>query len=183
MSHGSSTSESTTKGKATQVRAADGTLLTAKHEVLERFREHFKALYNGTGGATSDIDFSFLDDDGRIVAVPTYEEVSTAITSLKNNKASGPDNLPAELLKMGGEELTNALYKIVLQIWNEQTLPAQWLEGATLPLHKKGDKMICENYRGITLLEVDPISEGGNTTNIRQIKPEYKEADKFATLG
>lgn len=82
------------------------------------------------------------------MAEPTYEEV----TSLKNNKATGPDNMPAELLKMAGEELTNALYKIVLQIWNEETLPAEWLEGAIIPLHKKGDKMLCENYRGIALL-------------------------------
>ena len=95
--------------RSTICRATDGTLLTAKHDVLERFREHFKALYNGTGVTASDNDFSFLDDEGRVVAEPTYEEVSTAITSLKNNKASGPDNLPAELLKMAGEELTNAL--------------------------------------------------------------------------
>ena len=40
----------------------------------------------------------------------------------------------------------------MLQIWNEETLPADWLEGAIIPLHKKCDKLLCENYRGIALL-------------------------------
>jgi len=81
-------------------------LLTAKREFLERFREHFKTLYNETGGAASDNEFSFLNDDGRVVADRKYKEVSTAITSLKDNKASGPNNIPADLLKMADEELT-----------------------------------------------------------------------------
>ena len=132
-------------------RAVNGTLLTAKHDVLERFKDHFDALYNG-GDEDSDDDVSFLIDDGRIVAEPTMEEVSAAINSLKNNKASGPDNIPAELLKMGGEELSKVLYDLVKRIWNTEELPGQWLEGAIIPLHKKGDKMNCENYRGIALL-------------------------------
>jgi len=133
-------------------RAENGTLLTAKHDVLERFKDHFDALYNGGDDVTDDSDVSFLDDDGRIVAAPTMGEVSAAISSLKNNKASGPDNIPAELLKMGGEELSKVMYGLVNRIWNMEELPDQWLEGAILPLHKKGDKTECENYRGIALL-------------------------------
>ena len=86
------------------------------------------------------------------MSAPTLEEVSEAINSLKNNKASGPDNIPVELLKMGGEELSKVIYELVNRIWNTETLPDEWLEGAILPLHKKGDKMICEKYRGIALL-------------------------------
>ena len=82
----------------------------------------------------------------------TLEEVSEAINSLKNNKASGPDNIPAELLKMGGEELSKVIYELVNRKWNTERLLDEWLQGAILHLHKKGDKMICENYRGIALL-------------------------------
>src|SRR5687768_14511585 len=78
------------------------------------------------------------------------EEVSGAISSLKNNKASGLDNIPAELLK--GEELSKVMYDLVKRIWNTEELPDQWLEGVILPLHKKGDKTECENYCGIALL-------------------------------
>jgi len=37
-------------------------------------------------------------------------------------------------------------------MWNDETLPAEWLEGAIIPLLKKGDLMLCEDYRGIALL-------------------------------
>jgi len=138
--------------RMTMCRAANGTLLTAKHDVLERFKEHFRALYNGDSEVTFDDDVSTLSDDGRIVPAPTLEEVSGAIHSLKNNKASGPDNIPAELLKMGGEELPKVMHEIVERIWNTEKIPEEWLEGALIPLHKKGDKLVCENYRGIALL-------------------------------
>lgn len=135
-------------------RAADGTLLTNKTDVLSRFQQHFDTLLNGDQTEAHVTDFEFLDDDGRAVASPTFEEVSAAITSLKNNKAPGPDNIPAELLKNGGEELANVIYEIVVKVFNNEEIPEEWLEGIIVPLHKKGDKLNCENYRGIALLNV-----------------------------
>jgi sorting nexin-29 len=133
-------------------RARDGVLLTTKHDVLNRFKEHFDSLYNGVREEAIETDYSFLDDDGRELAPPTCEEVSAAISALKNNKAPGPDNIPAELLKEGGDELGKVIYQLVLHIWNTETLPVHLLEGSIVPLHKKGDKLDCENYRGIALL-------------------------------
>ena len=133
-------------------RAVDGTLLTNKNDVLDCFKQHFNSLLNGESAEATDHDVSFLDDDGRYVAPPTLVEVSAAITSLKNNKAFGPDNIPAELLKMGGEELTKVMHQMILQIYNSETMPETWLEGTIVPLHKKGDKLDCKNFRGIALL-------------------------------
>lgn len=133
-------------------RAVDGTMLTTKTDVLGRYKEHFDALLNGDESEASDNDYSFLNDDGRFVAEPTRDEVSVAISSLKNNKAPGPDNIPAELLKCGGEELAEVMYELVVRIWNSETMPDVLLDGALVPVHKKGDKLVCENYRGICLL-------------------------------
>ena len=44
-------------------------------------------------------------------------EVERAIKSLANNKAPGCDNLPAELIKPGGEELCKALTILCNQVW------------------------------------------------------------------
>ena len=41
-------------------------------------------------------------------------EVTEAINSLKNSKAAGIDNIPAEMLKAGEE-----MYKVILKICNE----------------------------------------------------------------
>jgi hypothetical protein len=37
-------------------------------------------------------------------------------------------------------------------IWNKEELPHQWKEPIVVPIHKKGDKTDCSNYRGISLL-------------------------------
>jgi sorting nexin-29 len=41
-----------------------------------------------------------------------------------------------------------------MKIWEEETIPVEWTEGIICPIHKKGDRMICSNYRPITLLNV-----------------------------
>jgi sorting nexin-29 len=37
-------------------------------------------------------------------------------------------------------------------IWSKEELPHQWKESIVVPIHKKGDKTDCSNYRGISLL-------------------------------
>jgi hypothetical protein len=37
-------------------------------------------------------------------------------------------------------------------IWNKEELLHQWKELIVVPIHKKGDKTDCSNYRGISLL-------------------------------
>ena len=87
------------------------------------------------------------------VPPPTYYEVNQVTEKLKTHKAAGPDNIPPELIKQSGIELKWIL-KLITKMWEEETLPTEWKEGIICPLYKKGDRMICRNYRPITLLNV-----------------------------
>lgn len=80
------------------------------------------------------------------------DETKMAINSLKNWKAPGTDGIPAELLKYGGEVLHTNIHELCLTIWKEEKLPEDWNKAIIIPPHKKGDKLKCNNYRGIALL-------------------------------
>lgn len=50
-------------------------------------------------------------------AVPDRETVKREIIKLKNNRASGKDQLPGEPFKKGGWKLTMALYCVISKVW------------------------------------------------------------------
>jgi hypothetical protein len=78
-------------------------------------------------------------------------EVEIAIGKLKRYKSSGTDQIPAELIKVGGEILRSEIHKRICSIWNKEELPQQWKESIILPIHKKDGKTDYNNYRGICL--------------------------------
>jgi hypothetical protein len=50
--------------------------------------------------------------------------------------------------------LRSEIHKLIKLIWNKKELPHQWKESIVVPIHKKGDKTDCSNYRGISLLPI-----------------------------
>jgi hypothetical protein len=87
-----------------------------------------------------------------LVPGPSGLEVEIAIVKLKKYKSPRSDEIPAELIQVGGETLLSAIQKLVTSIWNKENLPDQWKESIIVPIHKKGDKSNCNNYYGISLL-------------------------------
>jgi hypothetical protein len=71
---------------------------------------------------------------------------------LKKYKSPGSDQIPAELMQAGGWMLSSANNKLITSVWNKEELPYQWKESIIVPVHKKGDKTDCNNYRGTSLL-------------------------------
>jgi hypothetical protein len=78
--------------------------------------------------------------------------VEIAIAKLKKYKSPGSDQILAELIQARGEILLSAIHKLINSVWNKEELPHQWKETIIVPIHKKGDKTDCNNYRGISLL-------------------------------
>ena len=52
------------------------------------------------------------------------------------------------------EEFLTLLLDLVQTAWEEQRVPRDWLDAILTPISKKGDLIICDNWRGISLLEV-----------------------------
>ena len=86
---------------------------------------------------------------------PTEEETATANKAMANAKTVGPDDLPAELLKLGLQQdrtILLELDRLTTLIWREGKVLYQWNDADITVLHKKGDKTECGSYRGISLV-------------------------------
>ena len=71
---------------------------------------------------------------------------------LNRHKSPGTDQIPAELIKVGGRTIHSEIHILINSSWNKQELPEEWKESFTVPVYKKGDKTDCTNYRGITFV-------------------------------
>jgi hypothetical protein len=81
------------------------------------------------------------------------EIVKMTIKSLKSNTSSGVGGVPAELLKSGTEKL-HELRQIFERCLNGEEILNDRKIGHISAIHKKGKKNECENYRGITVLNI-----------------------------
>ena len=54
---------------------------------------------------------------------PTSEEVSLAINLTKNKKVPEPDDIPAEIFKVGELMLAQKLHHLFLKVWDSENLP------------------------------------------------------------
>jgi hypothetical protein len=87
-----------------------------------------------------------------LVPETSLVKVEIAIGKLKSYKSLGTDQILVKLIKAGGETLCSEIHKLICSIWNKEELPQQWEESIIIPIHKKGDKMDCNNYQVISLL-------------------------------
>ena len=68
---------------------------------------------------------------------PSIQEIKDIINSLKNDKASGEDQITAELWKNAGENFVLKLKDILDEIWQTEKIREDWKTAIIHPLNKK----------------------------------------------
>ncbi len=125
----------------------------------EKFTLFFEQLYSETEVEKNEkmktqID-EMLDQLTNMSDEPdfTLEELINAIKALKNNKAAGPDRIPAEMLKASNAKLLKLLLNLLNKIKTICKCPKTWAIGITSLLLKEGDDDDPNNYRPITVTD------------------------------
>ena len=136
------------------VKDRNGTTISDKKKVKERWVEHFENALNRDTVAGKDIDENEKVCDTLDAKEDLFseEELVTVLKELKNNKAPGADNVINEFLEYGCSEVRNKLLKIMNMIFEKGEAPIDFRKTLIKPLYKKGDKSECRNYRGISLV-------------------------------
>ena len=130
----------------------DGNEIYDSKMKLERWKEYFNDKLNPPVAADPKILTRFPIPDQELRPPPPLKsETESAIKSLKQGKAPGPDGVTAELINVGSDDVTDLYHAIVSAVWETGHVPRQWCKAAIVPIHKKGSKKECGNYRPISL--------------------------------
>ena len=135
----------------------DGTtLITDKPAILNRWAEHFSAVLNRPADINAEAIARLpqVETNTDFDRPPSEEEVKKAIKQLSTGKAPGADAIPAEVCKHGGDMLLQKLTYIFCHMWDEEVILQQLKDASIIRLYKKGNRQLCDNYRGISLLAI-----------------------------
>ena len=139
----------------TTIKDKDGKILSSIEERKKRWKEHFEEILNrpqpenpivvvNEGNEIKEINIGLISKD----------EISKAMKKLKNGKSGGIDGITTEILKADIVTTVQCLEKLFAAIWDQETVPTEWNKGLIVKILKKGSRVVCDNYRGITLLSV-----------------------------
>jgi uncharacterized protein YhaN len=127
------------RGKNAGCRKAEGEILTDGNDVINRRKEYFQDLYEGTQ------DMEGLPE--RLPArepnveedrPPATEDVLHATKELKSNRAPGPECLNSELIKVDDNKLTHRICKVMEKVCRTEKIPQKWEEVLICPFYKEG---------------------------------------------
>ena len=116
------------------IKDKNGRDLVDAEEIKRRWKEYMEELYNK--------DLNKLDQYDGVVSHPESDilecEVRWSLRSSAINKASGCDEIPAELFKSLKDDANKVLHSLRQQIWKTQQWPQDWKMSILIPLPKKG---------------------------------------------
>ena len=174
----------------------DGVLLTkfglelsTREEKEDRWLEHFDDILNvpsraRAGPATTLLDsISSVATNADIDRSFSREEMTVAIGEFKQNKATGADDIPIEILmalirKDSGsteEEILSGVLAEFNAALETGELPQSHKDVILVPIFKKGDTRDCGNYRGIALM--NHFGKLLERMILNRLQPHFEDTD------
>ncbi|KAK3515689.1 hypothetical protein QTP70_028465, partial [Hemibagrus guttatus] len=144
-------SEGVSSSLPTQVYGGDGELLVSTGDIAGRWKEYFEDLLNPTDTPSVEEPEA---GDSEVDSFITQAEVTEVVQQLLGGKAPGVDEIRPEYLKSLDVVGLSWLTRLCNIAWRLGTVPLDCATGVVVPLFKKGDRRVCSNYRGITLLSL-----------------------------
>ena len=148
-----------------QIKDINNKITENQEEILQATRSYYQNLYTSTKPNKDNIktyinetktEFKLNDKDsnsceGKI----TIQECKAAIFTMKINRSPGIDGLPVEFYRTFYNEIQDILLILFNNIYEKRKLTNSQKTGVISLVFKKNDPLDLNNYRPITLLNID----------------------------
>ena len=138
------------------VKDKNNLLKTKTTEILEVWKTHYEEYFKEVKRPNEEQEENELirDEESERERMIEMTELELAIKRMRVGKAAGYDDISPEFIKYGGPEMKRRLLQIFNLVWENNETPREWNRNVIVPIHKKGDSTICDNYRAICLSSV-----------------------------
>ena len=120
------------------------------HTKAEALREQYESVFTN-----EDLENMPGMNDSPFASAPdihfSAHGIKKQLESIQPDKASGPDMIPARVLKETASELAPVLASIFQQSYDTGTLPQTWKDATITPIYKSGPRTDPKNYRPVSL--------------------------------
>ena len=150
-----------------------------KHRLRKREIDQDLKHYESLTESLCDMYLENLEELGPPYSMEEYKKVKK---HLKRGKASGRDNLPADVFIEGGQKLEEAIVEIFNLIKAENLMPCQWTKVQVSTMYKnKGPRKRLVNQRGIFLKQI--MSKMYEKLNMNRAAETMQTIDKCQAGG
>ena len=142
------------KPTSSPLKRADGTWAVSSVDKAELFASSFASKWH-----LPPAEDNLFSDLSEVLAQPQDNQflrlrsrtAKQFLSSLRVDSGTGPDHLPARVLKFCAAELALPVTLLARRIIEQSRWPECWCEHWICPLHKKRSVVDPDNYRGIHL--------------------------------
>ena len=130
------------------------TMYTNDVDIAKILNEQFTSVFSNDDGSTPEIFGTKGTKMSELIV--TRNGIVKLLNELNPNKASGPDEIAAKLLKECSEDIADGLVLLFNKSLKQGKIPEDWREAIVTPLFKGRNKnrSKAENYRPISLTSV-----------------------------
>ncbi len=132
-----------------------GNTITEPEGLRERWRLYIEALYDKEGKQKKEdlqVEAEEVEEEDERGPAVLKSKILLAISELKEEKAVGVDEIPAEMLKRLGEKALQEVYDICQDMYEVGKWPDDFTRAAMIPLPKKNNAVKCSDFRTISLI-------------------------------
>ena len=146
------------KGGNVSVIIADDNTITDPIQIAENFNNFFTSISTNLQKKIPPTKKTFTDylekpnSENFIIAPTTTEEISDLIHNLKSSKSVDPYSIPTKIKKISKKIISLPLSQLINDSMSKESFPNICKLAQVIPILKNDSRLLCTNYRPISLL-------------------------------